>query len=241
MRRISKVPGVAALAWTAVLASEPALAQEVVRVPTDASFSVQAADLPDCRDSERLHLTFGGRPIAPPRAAVEAIMPYQLRVTGDVNDPEDMWMELPAGAGCEGAPLEAGVAVVPAALSGLSVDISLAAQTGGPFTQMARLRDSGQCTPLDGGRVGCAGSTDAGGQAVRVTAVIASDPTALTSDGLPLFVICQEADGQMFCEASGVRSGIGFKTLSWGSGLPSVEEIRTVYEAVDSAFEAWAD
>lgn len=222
-----------------MLASAPALAQEVVRIPTDPSFSVQAVDLPDCRDSERLHLSFDGQPIAPPRAAVEVVMPHRLRVTGNVNDPEDMWMELPAGAGCEATPLEAGVAVVPATLSGLSVDIGLAAQTGGPFTQMARLRDSGQCAPLDGGRVGCAGSTDAGGQTVAVTAVIASDPSALTSDGLPLFVICQELDGQAFCEASGVRSGIGFKTLSSGSGFPSIDEMRAIYDAVDSAFAEW--
>lgn len=221
------------------LASSEARAQDGVRVPTDSSFGVRPADLPDCRDAARLFLIIGGRAIAPPRGAVELIVPYHLTVTGNINTPDEMWMDLPAEAGCESSPIETSIAFVPAELSGSSVDVILAAQPSGPFTEMARLRDSGRCDPLDGSRVGCAGSTQVDGQVVEVTAVIASDPAATASDGLPVFMICERAAEGLFCEASGVRAGVGFKALWSGSVFPSVEEMRTAYDAVDAAFADW--
>lgn len=222
------------------LTTGEALAQDGVRVPTDSSFGVRPTDLPDCRDAAGLFLTIGGQAIAPPRGAVELIVPYHLTVTGNIDTPDEMWMDLPAEAGCEQAPIETSIAFVPAELSGSSIDVILAAQTSGPFTEMARLRDSGRCDPLEGGRVACGGSTQVDGQVVEVTAVIASDPAATASDGLPVFMICEPTPEGLLCEASGVRAGVGFKALWSGSAFPSVDEMRSVYEAVDSAFAAWA-
>lgn len=232
---IAVVSGLMALSFAPVAA-----AQDTIRVPSDPSFNVRVSDLPsDCVGSERIYLSVGGRLLAPARSDVTSLTPAQIVAHGRIDNPGALLLEFPAQVGCPSRPFVAGAAAIRVGDEALPFGVIIADMAGGAFREMGRLRDSGQCPAMDATRVACAGSTQVDGQVVEVAAVIASAPTAVASDGAPLFMICEAVEEGWACEASGERNGVEFKAVVEQPAPPTVDEMRHVYSRIDAAFSDW--
>ena len=223
----------------ALLITSPTLAQETIEVPTDESFSVRVIDLPtDCEGSESVHLSIAGTRLAIDRGMVSEITPVNLSAKGSLDSPE-MVMVLPMGAGCPNAPFDAVVAMLEFEDADLPFGLGIAAVQVGISQQVADMRDSGRCPPLDSERLACAGNFPSPDGPVPVVAVIASNPRDLASDGVPLFVVCQQLEEGLACEASGFRSGMMFKAVVLQPTAPDIGQMRRIYSRIDDLFADW--
>lgn len=217
-------------AW--LLGAFAASAQDI-RVPTDESFHALVSNLPACSDDpDRVHVRLGRASASPARSEALAFVPHDLNVTGHVDRPGEMTMNLPARSGCPDQPIEAMILVL-APDEIFPLGLSLAAGEAGPNRQMAAMRDGGRCPRL-ADTFTCAGQFPGPDGPVAVTAVIAADPSAVGRDSLPLFQICEKREPRGFtCESSGFRHGVTFKTAVEVDDFPSVALMRAVESAVD--------
>ncbi len=217
-----------------LLAAFAASAQGV-QLPTDESFHARIADLPACNDDpDRVHVRLGSAGASPARSEAIAFMPHELNVTGHVDRPGEMTMNLRPRSGCPDQPIDTLILLLAPDVA-FPDGLSLAAGETGPNRQMARMRDSGRC-PRVADAFACAGTFPGPDGPTPVTAVIAADPDATGRGGLPLFMICEseKPDGYI-CEASGYRNGVTFEAAMRLDVIPDVALMRDVEMAADKA------
>ena len=217
------------------------VAAPTISVPMDPNFQAEGRYLPlsacAAGPSDTAHVVIGGESIVFAAAAVKSFTPAQVEATGNVNNPGVMQLVLGATAGCPETPLAAMVLGIDAGSPALPFGLLLAGMSPAvTSSQMAAMRDSGQCDGSLPDFVACGGSVRVADQQVQVVALIAK--SGRSRDGGALFVICETVNEQPICEVQGGRETLSYKGVL-APGLPTVEAVAAADAAAFDLIQQW--